>query len=118
VDQETTLARNQVGDIEAAFMQLQEYMTNAEKAGLTTRKYKKALQTMMNDIEDNQNNLWSVDDVDGRTADDDGEADTELVKLSLVDEPSWVRGTISNTVQQVIKISWKKTIMLHKLAQP
>lgn len=105
MDRETASARNQVEDTEAAFRHLQEYMTNAEKTGLTTRKSKETFREMLNDVKDNLNDLRSVDDVDDGTADHDDEEDTVLVKLSLVDEPSWVRGTISNTVQQCIEIS-------------
>jgi len=49
---------------------------------------------------------------------DDDEHDPELVKLSEDDEPGWVMGTISKTVQHRMERFRQKQIKFDKLTQP
>ena len=58
----------------------------------------------------------SDDEVDGK--DEADEEDTDLGKLSKDDEPGWVMGTISNTVQYCMESFRQKQMRLDKLMQP
>jgi len=50
--------------------------------------------------------------------DEEDEEDTELGKLSKDDEPGWVMGTISKTVQHRMENFWQKQMRLDELTQP
>jgi len=77
-------------------------MTHAEIAGLTPREPEKTFEEMMAAIGDSLSDLASSDD--GEDGEDEDE-ERELGKLSEDDEPGWVMGTISQTVQQRIEAS-------------
>jgi hypothetical protein len=73
---------------------------------------------MMNAIRDSLSDLASSDDgQDGEDMDDD-EEDTNLGMLSDDDEPGWVMGTISKTVQHRMQSFWQKQMRLDALTQP
>jgi hypothetical protein len=98
VDQETTAARKQVHDTEAAIIQVQEYMRNVEKARSTTTKPETILDKMLNAIVNSLSDRPSSEvEEDGEDKDDD-EEDTEHSKQSQDEEPGWVMGTISKSV--------------------
>jgi len=98
VDRETTVARKWVQDAETAIRQQQEDMRNADKVGSTSKKLAKSFEDILKAMGDRLSVLASShDEVDGEHKDDD--EDSELGKLSKDDEPGWVMGTISRTVQ-------------------
>jgi len=75
-------------------------MRNADKAALTTRKLKKKFKEMLNSMGDSLSDLAiSSNEEDGEDENNDLE-DTERGKLSKVDDPGWVMGTISKSVKQ------------------
>jgi len=90
-------------------------MTHAEIAGLTPREPEKTFEEMMAAIGDSLSDLASSDDgVDG----EDEDEETELGKLSKNDEPGWVMGTISKTVQHRMESFRQKQIKFDELTQP
>jgi len=97
VERETAGARKRVEDAEAAVQQEQDNMTHAEIAGLTPRAPEKTVVEMMAAIGDSLSDLASSND--GEDGEDEDE-ETELGQLSEADEPGWVMGTITKTVQQ------------------
>ena len=118
MDQETSVARKRVQDAETAIMQEQEHMSNVEKARSTTTKPESTFEEMLNAIGDSLSNLASSDDEEDGEDEVDDEEDTELGKLSEDDEPGWVMGTISNTVQHRIEIFRRMQMTLDKMTQP
>jgi len=98
VERETAVSRKQVQDTETAIMQEQEVMSTAENAGAKTGKPEKTLKEMLNTIGDSLSDRASSDDEQDGEDEEDDEEDTELCMLSD-DEPGWVMGTISKTVQ-------------------
>ena len=92
-------------------MQEQEHMRNIEKARSTTTKPDTALQEMLNAIADSLSDLASSED------EDDDEDYSDLGKLSEDDEPGWVMGTISKTVQHCMESFRQKQMMLDELTQ-
>jgi len=90
-------------------------MTHAEIAGLTPREPEKTFEDMMAAIGDSLSDLACSDD--GENGEDEHE-ETELGKLSEDDEPGWVMGTISKTVQQRMESFWQKQMKLDELTQP
>ena len=115
VERETAGARKRFEEAGAAFQQEQDDMTHAEIAGLTPREPEKTFEEMMADIGDSLSDLASSDD--GEDGEDEDE-ETELGKLSEDDEPGWVMGTISKTVQQRIESFRQKQMKLDELTQP
>jgi hypothetical protein len=99
VERETAVARKRVQDANTAMMQEQEHMENVEKGRSTTTKRERTLEEMLNAIGDNLSDLASSDDEEDGEDEDDDQEDTGHGKLSEDDEPSWVIGTISKTVQ-------------------
>ena len=73
-------------------------MTHAEIAGLTSREPEKMFEEMLVTIGDSLSDLASSDH--GEDGEDEDDQETEQGKLSDDDEPSWVMGTITKTVQQ------------------
>jgi len=67
-------------------------------------------------IGDSLSDLASSDD--GEDGDDEDEEETELGKLSEDDEPAWVMGSISKTVQQRMERFQQKQMTLDKLTEP
>jgi len=96
---ETTVARQRVQDAETAMELEQDDMRNAENAGLTTTKPGTTFEEMLNAIGESLRNLPSCNDRDKCGDEDDDESDPARGKLSKDDEPGWVMGTISGTVQ-------------------
>jgi len=79
VDGETAVARKWVEDTETAIRQKQEYMINAEKAGLTTRNTKITFEDTLNAIGDSLRDHASSDNQEDGEVDEDDEEDRELV---------------------------------------
>ena len=72
-------------------------MTHAELAGLTSRKPEKTFEEMLIAIGDSLSDLACSDD--GEDGEDEDDEETVMGKLSEDDEPGWVMGTITQTVQ-------------------
>jgi hypothetical protein len=116
VERETAGARKRVEDAEAAVQQEQDNMTHAELAGLRSSKPEKTFEEMLVAIGDSQSDLATSDDrEDGEDEDDE---ETEQSKLSEDDEPGWVTGTITKTVQERMEKFWQKQMKFDKLTQP
>jgi len=90
-------------------------MTHAEIAGFTPREREKTFEELMAAIGDSLSDLASSDD--GEDGEDEDE-ETELGKLGEDDEPGWVMGTISKTVQQRMESFRQKQMKLDELTQP
>jgi hypothetical protein len=116
VKRETAGARKRVEDEESADQQEQHDMTQAEIAGLTSRAPEKRFEEMPVAIGDSLSDLASSDDGEDGEEEDDGE--TEQGNLSEDDEPGWVMGTITNTVQQRMERFRQKQMKLDELTQP
>jgi hypothetical protein len=115
VERETAGARKRVEDAEAAVQQEQDDMTQAEIAGLTSREPEKTFEEMLVAIGDSLSDLASSDDgEDGQEEDDE---ETEQGNLSEDDEPGWVMGTITKTVQQRMERFRQKQMKLDELTQ-
>jgi len=97
VERETAGARKRVEDAEAAVQQERDDMTHAELAGLTSRKPEKTFEEMLIAIGDSLSDLACSDD--GEDGEDEDDEETVMGKLSEDDEPGWVMGTITQTVQ-------------------
>jgi len=117
VERETAVARKRVEDAETAIKQKQDDLSNVEKAGLTTREPERTFEEILNAIGDSLSDLASSDDQED-AEDEEEDDDTEQGKLSEDDEPSWVMGTISKTVQRRMERFWQKQMKLDKLTQP
>jgi len=117
VERETVVARKRVEDAETAIKQRQENMSNVEKAGLTTREPEKTFEEMLNAIGDSLSNLASSDNEED-AEDEEEDDDTEQGKLSEDDEPGWVMGTISKSVQHRMERFWPKQMKLDELTHP
>jgi hypothetical protein len=85
-----------------------------KKKQSTTRKPEKTFEEMLNAIGDSLSNLVSSNDEEDGEHKEDKE-DTELGKLSEDDEPGWVMGTISKTVQYHKEGLRQKQMRLDKL---
>jgi len=118
VDGETAVVREQVQDAETAIMQEQENMRNVEKARLTTTNRETTFEEMLNANGDSVRDPASSEDEDDGDDEDDDEEDTVLGKLSEDDEPGWVMGTISKTVQHSMESILQKQMRLDELTQP
>jgi len=117
VERQTAVARKRVQDAETAIMQELKDMTSAESMGATTRKPETTFEEIMNAIRDSLSNLASSDNgQDGEDKGDD-EEDTEVSKLSDDDEPGWVMGTISKTVQHRRERFRQKQMRLDELTE-
>jgi len=116
VERETAGARKRVEDAEAAVQLEQDDMTQAEIAGLTSRKHEKTFQEMLVAIGDCLSDLASSDD--GEDGEEEDDEETEHGNLSEDDEPGWVMGTITKTVQQRMERFRQKQMKLDKLTQP
>jgi len=88
------------------------------KGGLTTTKLDTTCAEMLNAIGDSLSYLASSDDEeDGEDEDDEGE-DPAGGKLRKDDEPSWVIGTISNTVRYRMERFRQTCMKLDELTRP
>jgi len=115
VERETTGARKRVEDAEAPVEQEQDDMTHAEIAGLTFREPEKTFEEMLVAIGDSLSDLASSDD--GEDCEDEDDEETEQGNLSDDDEPGWVMGTITKTVQQRMERFRQKQMKLDELTQ-
>ena len=99
-------------------MQELKDITTAKNAGTSTRKPATTLEEMFNTIGNNLSNLASSDDEQDGEDENDDEEDSDLRMLSDDDEPGWVMGTISKTVQHRMESFWQKQMRLDELTQP
>jgi len=102
VERETAVSRKRVHDAETAPKQEQDDMRYAEKAGLTTTKPETTFEEMLNAIGDCLSDLAGSDEEEDGEDEDDEEEHPAGGKLSEDEEPGWVMGTISKTVQQCV----------------
>jgi len=118
VERETAVARKSFHDAETAMMQEQEHMENVEMGRSTTTKPEITFEEMLNAIGDSLSDLaCSEDEEDGEDEDDDKD-DTWHGTLSEDEEPGWVMGTITKTVQHRMGSFWQKQLRLDELTQP
>jgi len=115
VERETAGARKRVEDAEAAVEQEQDDMTQAEIAGLTSREPEKTFEEMLVAIGDSLSDLASSNN--GEDGEEEDDEETEQGNLSKDDEPGWVMGTITKTVQQRMERFRQKQMMLDELTQ-
>jgi len=118
VDRDTAVARERVQDAETAIMQEQDHRRNVDKARLTTAKPDTTLEEMLNADGDSVCDFSSSEHEEDREDEDDDEEDTELGKLSEDDEPGWVMGIITKTVQHRMESVQQNQMMINKLLQP
>ena len=91
-------------------------MKHAEIAGLTYRQPEEMFQQRLVAIGDSLSDLASSDD--GEDGEDEDDEETEQGMLSEDDEPGWVMGTITKTVQQHMERFQQKQMKLDELSQP
>ena len=91
-------------------------MKHAEITGLRIREPEKAFEDMMVAIGDSLSDLASSEN--GEDGEDEHDEETQQGKLSEDDEPGWVMGTITKTVQQLIERFRQKQMKLDQLTQP
>jgi len=118
LERETIVARKRVEDAEIAIKQEQDDMRNAEKGGLTTTKPETTFQEMLSAIGDSLSDLASSEDEEDVQDHNDDEEDPAGDKLSKDDEPGWVMGIISKTVQYRMERFRQKQMKLDELKQP
>ena len=116
VEREIAGARKRVEDAEAPVQQQQDDMTHAEIVGLTSREPQTTFEEILVAIGDSLSDLASSDN--GEDEEDEDDEETEQGKLSDDDEPGWVMGTITNTVQQCMQSIRQKQMKLDELTQP
>jgi len=115
VERETAVLRKPVQDAETAIMQ---DMRTAENGCATTGKPETTFEAMVTAIGDSLSDLASFDDEQDWADEEVDEEDTELGKLSDDDEPGWVMGTITKTVQHHLENFRQKQMRLDELTQP
>jgi len=93
-------------------------MMTAENDSATTGKPETAFEEMLNAIVDSLSDLASSDDEQDGEDEKDDEEDTQLGKLSDDDEPGWVIGTITQTVQHRMESFRQQQMRLDVLTQP
>jgi hypothetical protein len=91
-------------------------MPHAEIAGSTSREPEKTCEEMLVAIGDNLSDHVSSDD--GEDGEEEDDEETEQGNLSEDDEPGWVMGTITNTVQQRLERFRQELMTLDELTQP
>jgi len=90
-------------------------MGNVEKGQSTTTKRELTFQEILNTIGDILSPLACSENVEYGEEEDDSHEDTGHGKLSDNDEPGWVMGTMSKTVQHHIKSIRGKKMRLYAL---
>jgi hypothetical protein len=115
-ERETAGARKRVEDAEAAVQQELDDMTHAEIAGMTSREPEKTFEEMLVAIRASLSDLASSDD--GEDGEEEDDEETEQRNLSEDDEPGWVMGTLTKTVQQHMERFRQKQMKLDELTQP
>jgi hypothetical protein len=101
VERETAGARKRVENAEAADQREQNNMLRAEIPGLTSRQPEKTFEGRLVAIRDSLCDLASSDN--GKNGEDEDDEETEQGKFSEDDDPGWVMGTITKSVQQSIE---------------
>ena len=91
-------------------------MTHAELAGLKSRKPEQTFEEMLIAIGDSPSDLACSDN--GEDGEDEDDEVTEKGKLSEDDEPGWVIGTITKTVQQRMERFRHNQMKFDELSQP
>jgi hypothetical protein len=115
VERETAGARKRVEDAEGAVQQEQEDMPHAEIAELMCREPEKTFEEMLVAIGDSLSDLATSDD--GEDGEEEDDEETQQGNLSEDDEPGWVMGTITTTVQQRVERFRQKQMKLDELTQ-
>jgi len=106
--------RQRVQDAEAGIMQALKDLTTTESTGATTRNSNTLLEEMLNAISDILTDLASSNNEQaGKDEEQDVEV-SELGNLNDDDEPGWVMGTFSITVQHPIESVWQKRMRLNQ----
>jgi len=105
-----------VEDTEAGVQQDQEDTRKAGNVELTIREPNQTFPEVMVAIEDSLSNHASSND--GENREDEVDEETEQGQLSKDDEPGWVVGTMSKTIQQRVKRFWQKQMILDEVTQP
>jgi len=116
VERETAGARKRAEHAEAAVQQEQDDMPHAEIAGLTSREPEKTFEEMLVVLGDSLSDLASSDD--GEDGEEEDDEETEQCNFSEDDEPGWVMGPITKTVQQRMERFRQKQMKLDELTQP
>jgi len=118
VERETAVGRKPVEDTETAIQQVQDGMRNAKKAEWTTTKPGITLEEMSNAIGDSLSDLACSDTGEDEQDENDDEEDPAGGKLNEDDDPGWVMGTISTTVQFRMEHFRQQQMKLDELIQP
>jgi hypothetical protein len=116
VERESAGARKRVEDTAAAVQKEQEDIQNAENVGLTNREPEKTFHKSIVAIRDSLSNLARPND--GEDGKDEDDEETEQGKLCKDDEPGWVLGTITKTVQQMMERFRQKQMQHDELTKP
>ena len=117
-DRETAVGRQRVQDTEIVIMQHQEHIINVEKPRSTITKPETTFEEVLNATWDSWSNLASSNVEEEGEDEDDDEEDTEVDKQTKDDEPGWVMGTMSKTVQQPVESFLQQQMRLDDLTQP
>ena len=110
------MARTPGEDAEAVIRQEEEYTGTAANVGLMTREAEITIEKIMVPVGDCLSDLASSDD--GKDEDDEDDEETVQGKLTKDDEPGWVMGTISKTVEQRMERFRQKQMKLDEVTQP
>jgi len=116
VERDTAGARKRVENAAAAVQKEQQDMTHAEIARLTSRQPEKTFEEKLVAIGDSLSDLASSDD--GDDVEDENDEETEQGKLSDDDEPGWLMGIPTNTVQQGMERFRQQKMKLEEVTQP
>jgi len=116
IERETAAASKWVEDAEAAVQQGQDDTTNAENAGLTNTEPTETFQEMMVPIWDSLSDHSSSNNGEDGEVEDDKE--TEQGERSEDNQPGWVMGTITKTVQHQMGRFRQKQRQHDQLTQP
>jgi len=114
----TAVGRTRVEDAATAIQQVQDDMSNAEKAGLMTTKDETTVEEMLHVIGDGLSDVASSDDEDDGEEKDDDQDDPAGGKVTEDDEPGWEMGTTSKTVQYNMECFRQTQMKLDKFTQP
>jgi hypothetical protein len=109
------VGRKRVQDAETTIMQEQEHMNNVEMEQSATTKPETTSEEILNAIRDSLSDLASSEAKEDEADHDDDDEDTEFGKLSEDDQPCWVMGTISKTIQHCMERFLQKQMTLDEL---
>jgi len=117
VERETAVVGKCVEQAEAAIEQEQKDMKNFGNTVLKTRQPEKTFEQMLNAIGDSRSDPACSDNEEDVEVEEDDEEDTELGMLTKDDQPGWVRGRFSKTVQHRREMIRQKQMTVHQLTQ-